>query len=288
MTKSKINYLILFVCLSVTPLFHMGLKADVGAFLILNDTLHSGFGAEFSAVLGALDFYEKGNYAGLRVEYSSGCYLDPYPSEPNWWNYYFEPINLGNENHSDQHHFSLQETITLSQTSFHLPRERNAELIQRYVHVRPEIQFQVESYFNKEFAGHYVIGVHHRGTDKALEVAVIAPFYAENAVNNIIKNLKKSERKKVKIYVATDDQHFLDFMIKKFGKKIIYNNFVRSTDDRPLHYGPTIYSTNYERGRDAIVDALLLSKTHILVRPAPSAFSWMSIVFNPHLPVIFL
>lgn len=47
-----------------------------GPFLVYNFGT-SGMFAVFSAVLGALDYYEKGNFAGIKIDLCNGSYLDP-------------------------------------------------------------------------------------------------------------------------------------------------------------------------------------------------------------------
>ena len=284
----NLTSVILNLCISFSLISEMKLKANSDEFLILNDNLLFGFGAELGAVLGALDYYEKGNYAGLEVVYDTGLYLDPLPAEQNWWNCYFEPIHLGNASNQDKYYFSYKESLSILRSAYNSSRERNAELIQRYIQVKPEIEAAVDSYINKHFSGCYVIGVHHRGTDKSLEAKILDYSESKKAVRAIMKTLSNAEKKNVKIYVATDDQFFLDYMIKKFGSTVIYNKFTRSKNDKPLHYGQNLYPNNYEKGREAIVDALILSRTSILIRPSASSFSWMSTCFNPNLPVVYL
>lgn len=262
--------------------------ADTGPLLITTETLYSGFGAEFSAVVGSLHFYEQGNYAGLKVDLTSGLYLDPYPAGPNWWEYYFDPILLGNQSHPDTHTFDQAESIAISQTAFHLPRERIFELIQKYVRVKEPIQNEVNAFYDRYFDDHFVIGVHHRGTDKIMEVSIVPYERTLKILMQIISQLSPKQIQKLRIFVASDDQNFVDYLHAHFPLIVVSNDFVRSSDNNPLHYGPTRYANNYQKGKEALVDCLLLSKCHLLVRPGPSAFSWLAMVFNPYLPIVTL
>jgi hypothetical protein len=69
-------------------------ELEQGSFLVLNNPMNSGFFAVFNSVLGTLDAYEKGIYAGLEINLNTGLYLDPHKGT-NWWTYFFEPIYLG-------------------------------------------------------------------------------------------------------------------------------------------------------------------------------------------------
>jgi len=255
-------------------------------FFILNETMNSGFGAEFSAVLGALDAYEKGKYAGLEIDLSSGLFFDP-AIGPNWWEYYFAPICLGDKYSLNQHHSSKGESCSLSSMAYNrLSRQQNNELIRKHVHVKPVIQDAVDAFVKKNFKKYFVIGVHHRGTDKATEVPMIPWELTLQVLQHTIENLSKTNLKRLKIYVATDDQHFLDYLLQFYPSYIVYGDFFRSTNNQSLHsYESQYYSNNYEKGKEAIVEALILSKCNALIRPAPSGFSWVPMVFSPNMPV---
>jgi hypothetical protein len=91
---------------------------------------------------------------------------------------------------------------------------------------------------------------------------------------------------KLRIYVATDDANFLKYMIPLYPKHIIYNEFVRSNDNSPLHYGfDNKYQSNYQKGEEALLDCLLLSKCNFLIRPW-SSLSIIADHFSPKMPVI--
>jgi len=255
-------------------------------FLILTETLYSGFGAELSAVLGALDAYEKGQYTGIEVDFRSGLFFEP-TIGPNWWEYYFAAIHLGDIYSQNQHHSSTDESCSLSYTAYNiLSRQQNYELIQKYVQVKPIIQETVDTFVKENFYNYFVIGVHHRGTDKVNEVLMVPWELTLQVLQHTIENLSQTNLERLKIYVATDDQHFLDYLLQIYPSYIVYGNFFRSTNDQPLHhYGSQYYSSYYEKGKEAIVEALILSRCDALIRPAPSGFSWIPMVFNPNMPV---
>lgn len=255
-------------------------------FLILNETMRSGFGAELSMVIGALYAYEKGEYAGLEVNMTSGLFFDP-AIGPNWWEYYFMPIRIGDKNAHSPHYNSLSESGVFSDFAYnHLSRAQNYELIQKYVHVKPEIQAKVDEFVEANFKNYFVIGVHHRGTDKSRETSVVPWDITLRVLQHTIENLPKTILDRLKVYVATDDQHFLEYLLEYYPSWIIYGNFHRSTDNLPLHYGDNpSFSSNYEIGKEAIIEALILSKCDALIRPSPSGFSWMPTVFSPNMPV---
>ena len=252
------------------------------SFLTLNNPMNSGFFAVFNSVLGALNFYEQGRYGGLKIDLNEGIYFDPEKGS-NWWGYFFEPIHLGNDS-NEKYFFSLQDALHLTDSSFHLSRQRSFELIQRYVHLKPHIQKELESFIKTYFKKHFVIGVHHRGTDKKLETPIIPYEQTVLHLNAHIANLSEKTRKRLKIYVATDEQDFVDYMLKLYPSLLIYNDFKRSTNGEPIHYTTNLYSSNYQKGKEALLDCLLLSRCNLLLYPAAASLSLSALKFNPNLP----
>lgn len=292
MTQSII-YLkkILFLCLILGLISAKGLPSQEisqNTNLMIHDSLNIGMFATFSLVLATLHLYEEGNFAGVKVDLNSGFYLDP-DRGPNWWEYFFEPIALGDQD-APTHSFSIQEGIDLVGQGFQLPRYRLCELVQRYVHIKPDIQREVDAFTQTYFNDHFVIGVHHRGTDKVFETPIVSYAKTRQTIDQIIRNLTGPQRRNFKIYVATDDHYFLVYLSTFFPNQVIYNNFVRSVDGWPLHYfvNKDYYSSNYQKGKEALLDCLLLSKCQILVRPASSSLSFAAMNFSPHLYTISL
>lgn len=258
-------------------------KRNKGVYLVLNNPSDSGMFAVFMSVLGALNYYENGDFAGLKIDLNSGRYLDSEVGS-NWWEYFFKPISLGKKT-KNKHYFSLDEYMKL--VFYHCPknRHRGYELIQKYVHLKSDIQKEVDAYFDAQFKDYFVIGVHHRGTDKVLEWSLISYEKTYNKLNEIINNLLESDRERLRIYIATDEQAFLTYVLDRFpANMIIYNDFARSTNGIALHAdGSNFYPNNYQMGKEALLDCLFLSKCNILIRPPGSCLSHMSTFFNPYL-----
>ena len=134
----------------------------------------------------------------------------------------------------------------------------------------------------------FVIGVHHRGTDKVIEWSLVEYEKTYQVIKQVMKSYYPKQ-KKIKIFVATDDQEFLTYLKSIHPSCVIYNNFVRSSNGVPLHYGENnLYANSYQKGREAVIDCLILSRCHTLIRPATSCFSLIFTFFNPALPVIAL
>jgi hypothetical protein len=242
-----------------------------------------GLFGEFTTVLGALDHYEHWvrEYSGLRVDFATqGLYYDA-AFGANWWEYYFAPIDVG----------SSEGAVTSVVNSFwsdhfcfrgrKLSRNRAFEIIDRYIRPKPCISEKLASYVSENFGDHYVIGVHYRGTDKCDEAPRVSYEQIHAAVLHVVKMAQPARHK---IFVATDEQAFLDYMLTSFPGVIVYRRMFRSVDGRPTHFRNV---NNHDKGGDAVLDCLLLSRCQILIRTA-SDLSLCSIRVNPTVPEIAL
>lgn len=252
-------------------------------FIIVGSPIDCGFFAVFSSILSTLNLYDKGYYAGIKIDLNRGIYLDS-EKGPNWWEYFFEPINLGDQN-APKHNLTADEISILVNQGFLLTRERSFELIQKYIHLKPHIQQELDQFSLNFFNGYFVIGVHHRGTDKKYEAPIVPYIKIVNTINWIIEQVPPHLRMYVRIYVATDEQPFITYISSLYPFQVVYNMFVRSTDGSPLHYS-NLYSSNYQKGREALIDCLLLSRCQWIIFPASSAFSMAVVKFNPFIPAI--
>ncbi|MFV0339467.1 MAG: nodulation protein NodZ [Parachlamydiaceae bacterium] len=254
--------------------------------LLVYNTGNSGMFAVFSGVLGALNFYEQGEFQGIEIALEGGVYQDP-KLGPNWWTYFFAPIHVGN-NQASTYTFTFEDHRALAHDGFHMPRQRAHELISKYIKVLPHIQNKVDLFVKERFQDHYVIGVHHRGTDKVTEMPLVSFDKTAKALAGVIEKLPKEQHAHLKIYAATDDSHFIEFLSTIYPDQVIFNDFVRSEDNQPLHIGnDEKYGSIYQKGEEALVDCLLLSRCNHLIRP----WSSLSIVadhFNPNMPITTL
>lgn len=257
-------------------------------FLELKTVWGLGFFGEFLIVIGALYLYEAGQFAGVDVEFdSSGTFYEENKG-PNWWNYYFEPITVGSKNNA----YTLQ-TCNASElnldlpryTEFHIPRLTANRLINKYIHVKPHIQAKVDKIVKENFSKGKTIAVHYRGTDKYLEDP-LAPFdlVARHVNEAIAKLSSKNPSQEIKIFVATDQQSFLNYMLAMYPSAVVYyKEGIRSTDDKAVH--TSTLSDPYKLGEDALIDCLLLSRCDYLIKTS-SNLSLCAAYFNPHIPMI--
>ncbi len=250
-------------------------------------THRPGSGALFSVfhtVLGALDFMEtNSDCSGLQVNVKdeSFYYYDKEYGE-NWWEYYFEPIDLGQKTDVVKKFPHCKKIAFALNSEFHMSRKRGNELIQKYIFLKPRVQDRINNFYEINFQGNYVIGVHYRGTDKCCDADVVPYKDVYEHLQPIIKN-----HRNYKIFVATDDYYFLTYMNAHFPGSIIAINAIRSDKGTGVHNEFDKKNRNYKKGEDAVVDCILLSKCNLLLKTS-SNLSNCSIKFNPNIPVINL
>jgi hypothetical protein len=169
-------------------------------------------------------------------------------------------------------------------------------LLTAHVHVRPEIVEEAERVISKRFEpGAYVVGVHFRGTDATHNWTGALTHYRTTDVpyqayaEEIRRVLAAASNRASQVFVATDEREFLEFMRREFGPRVLCH------DDAPrvpahgqaIHLDRTLPISNYQKGKSAIVDCLILAATSYLVK-GRSNLSDASLAFNPHLPYSFL
>lgn len=256
---------------------HIEYKSD--ATLVFKNIEDIGFGAIFFSLLKVLDDFDTGKFKGIQVVFDNGCYVDTNVGS-NWWDYFFEPINLKSRGKGD---FILDQQATMQavRQGYRIPTKRVDELIKKYITFRPEISFDIDNFIMDNFQGYYVIGIHHRGTDKKTEAKLVSFNQTLEVLNQQIKGLSSSDFQRLRLFVATDEAAFVRELEDKYPGKVVYNKFVRSTDGMPLHYSQNLYNSNYQKGKEAILDCFLLSKCDLLIFPAASSFSFLASKLNP-------
>ena len=250
-------------------------------YLLTHRPEDAGFFSIFHTVLGALDFMETSNSCcGLRVDFEDeGIYYDKEYGE-NWWEYYFEPIDIGKKTSIVKKFFHYKMIAFTFYGEFGMSRERGNELIRKYIFLKPHIQKKIDDFYETNFQENYVIGVHYRGADKCLEADIVPYKDVYERLQPIIK-----DHNNYKIFVATDDSYFLAYMHAHFPERIITIDAARSYEGTGVHFAEK--NDNYKKGEEAVIDCILLSKCDLLLKTS-SNLSNCSIKFNPNIPVIEL
>jgi len=159
------------------------------------------------------------------------------------------------------------------------------QLLWNYLSIKDEIMDYVESFVENNFGKRTVLGLHYRGTDKKIEAPSVAWEYVAETVSNYLDSNPQTDC----LFVASDEEGFIEWVNREFKQHICiisHNDTERSKNGEPIFTQPVL-GDNYMKGREALINSLLLSKCDTLIRTASFLSGWSSI-FNPSLPVIML
>lgn len=128
-----------------------------------------------------------------------------------------------------------------------------------------------------------VLGVHYRGTDKNRHPEQTSHVSYDEFVT-IINDFIIS-RKITCLFVATDEEPFLNYLKKSFSKiKIVYYKQYRTQGGiKNIHHHHK-EEDNITLGMNAIIDALILSKCSYVLKNQSQLSAWAKI-FNPNLEI---
>jgi hypothetical protein len=280
--KLVFYFILLCLCIEQKPLSAAAYHEDeyVQFNYPPNDRDHGMFSL-LRMILALLYLYDEERIAGVKIDFTTkGIYYDP-SYGPNWWEYYFEPVDVRRKDREYRVIKAHSWAYLCRVGEYKLSRQRASELLQKYFILKPHIQEKLETFQRERFGDAFVIGVHYRGTDKYLEAPRVSYEIIRKEIDRIVENIFNCE---VKIFVATDEQAFLDYIKEQFPNVIFRENVVRSTTGCPIHFRQ---SENFKKGEDALLDCLLLSKCQVLVRNA-SNLSLFASFFNPQMRLINL
>ena len=152
------------------------------------------------------------------------------------------------------------------------------QLLSRWVRIKPELRQRAGKLIREwRMQSNYLIGVHLRGTDKAVHPKVPLERYTRYV------DAYMNHHPGALVVLATDDRRFYEEFSKRYGSRMVSGskgyptrNIVRDT-----------HIDRYSKGADAIVDALLLAHTDFLLK-STSAVSEFAIWYNPFLSTAHL
>lgn len=163
------------------------------------------------------------------------------------------------------------------------PIERAAVLARRYLHIRQPIVDAVDQFCRVHFDGAIVLGVHFRGTDKHNE----APRISYEQCGREITRFLDTHRDVDRIFVSSDESRFIQYVQNEFASlPVCFCDDLRADGEIAVH-DVKFAGDRYRKGREALINCLLLSRCQYLIRTASALSGWAS-VFNPQLPVLML
>lgn len=220
--------------------------------------------------LALLDYYEKGLCAGVEVSFfKDGKYFDRNKG-PNWWEYYFEPLKVGNVT-SDSliRPATYQKTILSYLMRFELPAHRAHELLHTYIKIQPILAKESEE-FIEHFAGYYLIGVYYEKSKHWLQSTVSY----QTMYDAIVKAIPPEGSK---VILLSKDPGFTQFLQERLNSHVIV----------PLELRRDAFAPNYIKGFNLLASLMILSLCNTFITVAADAAELVGL-FNPSQPNLML
>ncbi|MCH6236494.1 hypothetical protein [Cognataquiflexum rubidum] len=227
--------------------------------------LQAVYGIQFAKRLN-LDYYI--DFGNLNYSYSEA---EKFNGNQNFWEYYFKQAP---KNPTSEGIFNLRfENYPLRVWNKSFFRELHQVVISN-LQFRNEIQETIDA-TKERFNKLRVLGIHFRKTDHYVEVKPVKDSLFLKLVDKQIASFDR-------LFLATDDAQILELFENRYGDKLMYNSFVRSSGKVAIHKIGDC-SNGYEIGKEALLDCLSLSLCdHAIL--SPSNLSYCALVFNPELP----
>jgi hypothetical protein len=182
----------------------------------------------------------------------------------NVWEYYFEQPHINSIPSEEQiiaevgllfDEFSEFRDVFLEPEVYKVRRSEYHEIIKNNLKLLPHVSEKLEAFYNDNFVGKKVLGLHCRGTDhpdkKPMHLYI-------NEIDNHLKNYDA-------IFVTSDEQARVDYIKNIFKDRVITYPTFRSLNEGPLHYQNNYSHNKYFIGEEVIIEAYLLSRTDFLL-----------------------
>jgi hypothetical protein len=265
------------------------MKANDGVCSVEIATNYVGFFAQMVWCLCILRYCERHRLIP-DIRLTGRTYLDP-KRGPNWLNYYFDSSGSLTPEEVKRRVRYTKKIASWGDMGpplvLNLTLENGAQTLHKFLRPKPHINNIVDNFWTSIDTHGPVLGVHFRGTDHYEE----APRVSYAHCLKVLKNHLTTHKSTAAVFVASDEQEFIDFIKKSVkGDLPVYSHddHYRSGDSDILPvFRRDIGNGGYEKGEDALVNALLLSRCSTLIRTTSCLSAWASI-FNPHLNVILL
>lgn len=232
-----------------------------------------GFGATLT---NATMLYSYCDAVGLRANIVSSNPL--YTTDTDFFLTYFQRTRPVHEAH-DLLIYRFEEDVTSASLAPEMTVEKAHDIFFSRFEVKH--RYLAEA---KAFAiaiGEPYISVHFRGSDKRIEAARVDWGTILNATKKAIRATGIE-----KIFVASDEKDFLDYMAAQIGERhiVTYECKYMASGSIGAHIAN---GDPLQKGREALVTMLILSMSHLCIRGSSHMSAWAKIL-SPALPIVML
>lgn len=165
------------------------------------------------------------------------------------------------------------------------PIDDSPRLFGKYYRLKADVAEEVRSFAAAHFAPGRTLGVHFRGTDKLRTDSTAIDY---DGVTHWIRRCLTAYPDLTHLFVASDEQGFLPAVLREFPTLTVsaYADHVLSdAGAEAIHLSPA--GSAYHKGRDALLNALLLAECDVLLKTMSNLSGWAR-VFRPSRPTFLL
>ncbi len=263
-----------------TQQFSLGQKNKDKVFYVIKRSPGTGFFSNVLFVINHLMIAKKKNYIPIVDMENFPTIYNEYNKiykTKNSWEYYFNNFNNINLNEVYE-----SKNVIITSNKFEVSFEKDLisdeakKTFRQNLKIKNRYKKIIDFFSKKHFKNYKILGVHFRGT--SYKASAGHPFPAtKKQMLNIINKLLVTEKYE-KIFLVTEEENYKNFLINKFGNKIIYipSSFRSDSNDAFKVYPRKKH--RYKLGREALVESCLLSKCDGLVyvtsNIASAAIAW--------------
>lgn len=241
-------------------------------YIYVNESYSGDLFSSVNCIVRLLLYHEMGYCAGIEVDFQkNGHFYEPSRGS-NWWEYYFEPIQVGNPDDGlpipcgeSRAYEATQEIVDACKP------QRFNKIIKKHIRVKPAIRQKMQHYFAQNFKGQTMIGVHFIKNRR---------ITYDNISQAIHRYVKEKKIRDYRLFVSTEDQGFLDFMRMLFTDRVRFLPGVRSKGKKSAQV-----TTPYAQGEREVLEWLLLARSEIMIHTHSTLSFWVKCQ-NLSLPTI--
>lgn len=260
-------------------------QATNGGYFAVNLKGKVGFAGTLSQVIAILLYCNKKNLRPV-IRITNPLYTNETDGKHNWFSDFFDYVDevspdvLARLTFSD---IEGQTDYTRDRLDDDISIEQAHELYASYFKIKPAAIADAIAFAECEFTTP-VVGIHYRGTDKRYESPLIQFDRMDQFFQRALEKISPGgATEKLKIFVATDDQKYLDHLRSgPFRNQILYFECKEmGAEGNPIHFSA---GDNHQKGVEALSTMYLLSKCAWCVKTTSQLSAWSKIL-NPKLKI---
>lgn len=199
----------------------------------------------------------------------------------NVWDYYFEqPFSFTHEEVIS----SVRENAIFIEDAGAIPfaftprfdqdmLTKGKYITKKHIRVKEHILQKVDLFLSENFDNKSFFAIHRRGTD----------HYKDNPLIDISKYIEKADQLLEKYetgLICSDEEYIINIFKERYGNAIKSYNSIRCNNDLGVHYSLGLQDP-YRMGEDVIIESILMSMSHYLVKTVSGVTSFATLYGNP-------